>query len=192
MGRGGISCPPGGFSLCRESIPPGAGDSWGVKNPFGRGGGRTRFHFSGGPGGMGGWSTPGPVSLAGEVFPLEFSSRWTGGPVGFYAAGVFAFQRNFAQKLLGPEEVAGPAAWPGLAVRRHFCCWSRTRTFAGCTTRGKRAAQRFLVCELLDGRALDEVVAAEGALPLDRVVVLGSRSAMRSPPPIAAASCTPT
>ncbi len=54
---------------------------------------------------------------------------------------------------------------------------SRIRTSAPSTTPAKRIGQPFLVCELLEGRALDESVAAEGPLPPDRVIDIGMQIA---------------
>lgn len=95
------------------------------------------------------------------------------GPTEIYRARDLRLEREVALKLLRPEETTRPEAVE--RFRREARISSLVTHPHICTVHdsGELNGQVFLVCELLDGRALDELVAAEGALPADRVVDLG-------------------
>jgi serine/threonine protein kinase/tetratricopeptide (TPR) repeat protein len=95
------------------------------------------------------------------------------GPTEIFRARDLRLGREVALKLLRPEELARPEAVE--RFRREARISSLVTHPHICTVHdsGELDGQVFLVCELLDGRALDETVAAEGALPPDRVIDLG-------------------
>jgi serine/threonine protein kinase len=94
------------------------------------------------------------------------------GPTVIYRARDLRLERDVAVKLLRPEEAARPAAVDrfrreariaSLVTHPHICAVHDT---------GEEGGQPFLVCELLEGRALDEVNAGSPQ-PLDRVLEVG-------------------
>ena len=95
------------------------------------------------------------------------------GPTEIYRARDSRLVRDVALKLLRPEAQAQPGALE--RFRREARIASLVTHPHICTVHdsGEQDGRAFLVCELLDGRALDETVRAEGALAPDRVVDLG-------------------
>jgi eukaryotic-like serine/threonine-protein kinase len=95
------------------------------------------------------------------------------GPTEIYRARDLRLERNVALKLLRPEEAARPGALD--RFRREARIASLVTHPHICTVHdsGEAEGQSFLVCELLEGRALDEMVRADGPLPADRVVDIG-------------------
>jgi Flp pilus assembly protein TadD/tRNA A-37 threonylcarbamoyl transferase component Bud32 len=95
------------------------------------------------------------------------------GPTEIYRARDLRLQRDVALKLLRPEEMARhesverfrrEARIASLVTHPHICTVHDS---------GEIDGQAFLVCELLEGRALDEMLAADGPPPPERVVDLG-------------------
>ena len=95
------------------------------------------------------------------------------GATEIYRARDLRLERDVALKLLRPEEMARPEALErfrreariaSLVTHPHICTVHES---------GEMDGQAFLVCELLDGRALDETVAEAGALPTERVIDIG-------------------
>jgi tetratricopeptide (TPR) repeat protein len=91
------------------------------------------------------------------------------GAAEIYRARDLRLERDVAVKLLRPEELQRPAARDlfkrearisSLVTHPHICAVHDS---------GEEDGQPFLVCELLEGRALDEVMAA-GPLPLGRLL----------------------
>ena len=95
------------------------------------------------------------------------------GPTEIYRARDLRLERDVAVKVLRPEEKARPGALD--RFRREARIASLVTHPHICTVHdsGEADGQAFLVCELLEGRALDETVAAEGPLPPDRVIDIG-------------------
>jgi serine/threonine protein kinase/tetratricopeptide (TPR) repeat protein len=95
------------------------------------------------------------------------------GPTEIFRARDLRLDREVALKLLRPEEMIRPSALE--RFRREARIASLVTHPHICTVHdsGEADGQPFLVCELLEGRALDDAVAAEGALPPDRVIDLG-------------------
>ncbi|HEV8230238.1 MAG TPA: protein kinase [Candidatus Limnocylindria bacterium] len=92
------------------------------------------------------------------------------GPTEIYRARDLRLERDVALKLLGRDEASRP---DGLArFRREARIASLVTHPHICTIHdsGEADGQAFLVLELLEGRALDDVIAAEGALPPDRAI----------------------
>jgi serine/threonine protein kinase/Tfp pilus assembly protein PilF len=92
------------------------------------------------------------------------------GPTEIYRARDLRLEREVALKLLRPEEMARPeslerfrreARIASLVTHPHICTVHDS---------GEIDGQAFLVCELLDGRALDEMVAADGPVAPDRAI----------------------
>ena len=92
------------------------------------------------------------------------------GPIEIYRARDLRLERDVALKLLGRDEASRPDALArfrreariaSLVTHPHICTIHDS---------GEADGQAFLVLELLEGRALDEVIAAEGALPPDRAI----------------------
>ena len=92
------------------------------------------------------------------------------GPTEIYRARDLRLERDVAVKVLRPEEKARPGALD--RFRREARIASLVTHPHICTVHdsGEADGQAFLVCELLEGRALDETVAAQGPLPPDRVI----------------------
>ena len=93
-----------------------------------------------------------------------------------YRARDLRLDREVAVKLLRPDEMKAPGALErfkreariaSLVTHPHICAVHDS---------GEEGGQPFLVCELLEGRALDEVMAA-GALPIDRALDITSQLA---------------
>jgi tetratricopeptide (TPR) repeat protein len=95
------------------------------------------------------------------------------GPTEIYRARDLRLERDVALKLLRPEELTRPEAVE--RFRREARIASLVTHPHICTVHdsGEIDGQAFLVCELLDGRALDETVAADGALAPERVIDIG-------------------
>ncbi|MBA2304326.1 MAG: protein kinase, partial [Acidobacteria bacterium] len=95
------------------------------------------------------------------------------GPSEIYRARDLRLERDVALKLLRPEEVTRPGALD--RFRREARIASLVTHPHICTVHdsGEADGQSFLVCELLEGRALDDAVAADGPLPADRVIDIG-------------------
>ena len=95
------------------------------------------------------------------------------GPTEIYRARDGRLERDVALKLLRPEAQAQPSALE--RFRREARIASLVTHPHICTVHdsGEQDGRAFLVCELLDGRALDETVKAEGAFAPDRVIELG-------------------
>ena len=92
------------------------------------------------------------------------------GPTEIYRARDLRLERDVALKLLGRDEASRPDALErfrreariaSLVTHPHICTIHDS---------GEIDGQAFLVLELLEGRALDEVIAAEGALSADRAI----------------------
>ena len=94
------------------------------------------------------------------------------GPSEIYRARDLRLERDVAIKLLRPEELSRPGALE--RFRREARIASLVTHPHICTVHdsGEEHGQPFLVCELLEGRALDETLAG-GALPADRVIDIG-------------------
>lgn len=95
------------------------------------------------------------------------------GPTEIYRARDLRLERDVALKLLRPEVMDRPdaverfrreARIASLVTHPHICTVHDSGEWDG---------QPFLVCELLEGRALDETVAESGPLPFERVIDLG-------------------
>ena len=93
-----------------------------------------------------------------------------------YRARDLRLEREVAVKLLRPEEMKRPGALEqfkreariaSLVTHPHICAVHDS---------GEEAGQPFLVCELLEGRALDDVMSG-AALPLDRALDVASQLA---------------
>jgi tetratricopeptide (TPR) repeat protein len=95
------------------------------------------------------------------------------GPTEIYRARDLRLERDVALKLLRPEALAQPEAVE--RFRREARIASLVTHPHICTVHdsGEQDGRAFLVCELLDGCALDETVKKEGALAPDRVIELG-------------------
>ena len=96
------------------------------------------------------------------------------GPTEIYRARDIRLEREVAIKLLRPEEMARPdaidrfrreARISSLVSHPHICAVHDS---------GEENGQPFLVCELLEGRALDELL-QEGPLPVASMLDLGSQ-----------------
>jgi len=92
------------------------------------------------------------------------------GPTEIYRARDLRLERNVALKLLGRDEASRPDALArfrreariaSLVTHPHICTIHDS---------GEVDDQAFLVLELLEGRALDEAIAADGALPPERAI----------------------
>jgi hypothetical protein len=97
-------------------------------------------------------------------------------------------RRDVAVKVLRGEARARPGRSSGSSARRGSRRSSRTRTSAPSTTRAT-SRPAFLVCELLEGRALDELMAARRWAP-SACSTSPSSSPTRWWPRTGAASCT--
>ena len=95
------------------------------------------------------------------------------GPTEIYRARDLRLDREVALKVLRREEMIRPAAFErfrseariaSLVTHPHICTVHDS---------GEANGQPFLVCELLEGRALDETVAADGPMTPDRVIEMG-------------------
>lgn len=95
------------------------------------------------------------------------------GPTEIYRARDLRLERDVALKLLRPEVMDRPEAVE--RFRREARIASLVTHPHICTVHdsGEWDGQPFLVCELLDGRALDDTVADTGPLPPERVIDLG-------------------
>ena len=98
------------------------------------------------------------------------------GATEIYRARDLRLDREVAIKLLRPEEMARPGAIDrfrreariaSLVSHPHVCAVHES---------GEEHGQPFIVCELLEGRALDDVIAGT-ALPGDRLLEIGSQLA---------------
>ena len=94
------------------------------------------------------------------------------GPTEIYRARDLRLEREVAVKLLRPEEMARPGALDrfrretriaSLVTHPHICAVHES---------GEENGQAFLVCELLEGRALDDLI-AESALSAERLLDIG-------------------
>jgi serine/threonine protein kinase/Tfp pilus assembly protein PilF len=94
------------------------------------------------------------------------------GPTEIYRARDLRLARDVAVKMLRPEEMARPGALE--RFRREARIASLVTHPHICTVHdsGEEGGQAFLVCEFLEGRALDDA-AAGTALPPDRVIDIG-------------------
>jgi tetratricopeptide (TPR) repeat protein len=95
------------------------------------------------------------------------------GPSEIYRARDLRLHREVALKLLRPEELARPGALERFRREAHIASLVTHPHICTVHDSGEAEGQTFLVCELLDGRALDEVVKAEGALPAEQVIDIG-------------------
>jgi tetratricopeptide (TPR) repeat protein len=95
------------------------------------------------------------------------------GPTEIYRARDLRLHREVALKLLRPEELTRPGALDRFRREAHIASLVTHPHICTVHDSGEADGQTFLVCELLEGRALDEVVAADGALPADQVVDTG-------------------
>lgn len=95
------------------------------------------------------------------------------GPVEIYRARDLRLHREVALKLLRPEAMARPGALDRFRREAHIASLVTHPHICTVHDSGEADGQTFLVCELLEGRALDDVVDAEGALALDRAVDIG-------------------
>ena len=95
------------------------------------------------------------------------------GPTEIYRARDLRLHREVALKLLRPEELSRPGALDRFRREAHIASLVTHPHICTVHDSGEADGQMFLVCELLEGRALDEMVAAEGALPADQVVDIG-------------------
>ena len=95
------------------------------------------------------------------------------GPAEIYRARDLRLERDVALKLLPKEAAEYPAALD--RFRREARIASLVTHPHICTVHdsGEAGGVSFIVLELLEGRALDEMVAAEGPLPPDRVIDIG-------------------
>jgi serine/threonine protein kinase/tetratricopeptide (TPR) repeat protein len=92
------------------------------------------------------------------------------GPTEIYRARDLRLEREVALKVLRPEEMARPEALQ--RFRREARIASLVTHPHICTVHdsGEMDGQAFLVCELLEGRALDEMVTGDGPVPADRAI----------------------
>jgi eukaryotic-like serine/threonine-protein kinase len=95
------------------------------------------------------------------------------GPTEIYRARDLRLHREVALKLLRPDELTRPGALDRFRREAHIASLVTHPHICTVHDSGEAEGQTFLVCELLEGRALDEVIAAEGALPADQVVDIG-------------------
>lgn len=91
------------------------------------------------------------------------------GPTEIYRARDLRLQREVAVKLLRPEEQARPEALERFRREARISSLVSHPHICAVHDSGDEDGQAFLVCELLEGRALDEVLAS-GPMPLDRVL----------------------
>ncbi len=99
------------------------------------------------------------------------------GPAEIYRARDLRLERDVALKLLRPEEVARPEALARFRREGHIASLVTHPHICTVHDAGDVDGHPFIVSELLEGRALDEVVAADGALPPDRVIDIGMQIA---------------
>jgi serine/threonine protein kinase/tetratricopeptide (TPR) repeat protein len=95
------------------------------------------------------------------------------GPAEFYRARDLRLEREVALKLLRAEEVARPEAVERFRQEARIASLVTHPHICAVHDSGEAEGRSFLVLELLEGRALDEIVRAGGALPLDRVLDIG-------------------
>ena len=96
------------------------------------------------------------------------------GPTEIYRARDLRLERDVAVRLLRPEAMARPEALE--RFRREARIASLVTHPHICTVHdsGEESGQAFIVCELLDGKALDELLPADGGgLPLEQVIDIG-------------------
>jgi len=95
------------------------------------------------------------------------------GPTEIYRARDLRLERDVAVRLLRPEAMARAeslerfrreARIASLVTHPHICTVHDS---------GEEAGQAFIVCELLEGRALDEALPAEGGMPIEQVIDIG-------------------
>ena len=112
-----------------------------------------------------------PISPPGRISNYEILERiGRDGATEIYRARDLRLERDVALKLLRPEEMARPEALE--RFRREARIASLVTHPHICTVHdsGEIAGQAFLVCELLEGGALDEMVAAIGSVSADRTI----------------------
>jgi serine/threonine protein kinase/tetratricopeptide (TPR) repeat protein len=99
------------------------------------------------------------------------------GPAEIYRARDLRLERDVAVRLLRPDAMARPeslerfrreARIASLVTHPHICTVHDS---------GEEGGQAFIVCELLEGKALDESLPAEGGLPLEQVIDIGMQIA---------------
>jgi eukaryotic-like serine/threonine-protein kinase len=88
-----------------------------------------------------------------------------------YRARDLRLDRDVAVKLLSPEHGANPRARERFRREAHIASLVSHPHICAVHDSGEENGQAFLVCELLEGRALDEAIAA-GALPPERLLDL--------------------
>ena len=95
------------------------------------------------------------------------------GPTEIYRARDLRLERDVAVRLLRPEAMAHPeslerfrreARIASLVTHPHICTVHDS---------GEEGGQAFIVCELLEGRAVDEALPADGAMPIEQVIDIG-------------------
>jgi eukaryotic-like serine/threonine-protein kinase len=112
-----------------------------------------------------------PISPPSRISNYEILERiGRDGATEIYRARDLRLERDVALKLLRPEEMARPEALE--RFRREARIASLVTHPHICTVHdsGEIGGQAFLVCELLEGRALDEMVAAIGSVSADRTI----------------------
>lgn len=115
-----------------------------------------------------------PARITRRISHYEVGDRiGRDGPTEIFRARDLRLERDVALKILRADEATRPdaverfrreARIASLVTHPHICTVHDS---------GEEDGEAFLVLELLDGRALDETVAAEGVLAPDRVVDLG-------------------
>jgi serine/threonine protein kinase/tetratricopeptide (TPR) repeat protein len=95
------------------------------------------------------------------------------GPTEIYRARDLRLERDVAVRLLRPEAMLRPEALE--RFRREARIASLVTHPHICTVHdsGEESGQAFIVCELLEGQALDESLPPEGGLPLEQVIDIG-------------------
>jgi tetratricopeptide (TPR) repeat protein len=95
------------------------------------------------------------------------------GPAEIYRARDLRLERDVALKLLRPEEVARPESLERFRREGHIASLVTHPHICAVHDAGEVDGQPFLVSELLEGRALDEMVRADGPLAPDRLIEIG-------------------
>ena len=94
------------------------------------------------------------------------------GPTEIYRAHDTRLKRDVAVSLLRAEEMSRPEAVERFRREAHIASLVTHPHICTVHASGEESGRPFLVCELLDGRALDEVIAGS-PLPIDRVLDIG-------------------